>query len=455
MSKNFFLIVGLSFCIFFFGWVVVRATGVNSLDIKSEDTLPAMFLPVSIIKNGDIYLDQFYGQLIKKYPHPDDKDYLLGMTPFYLKKVDGRYLSAFPIITGILAVPVYLLPVLFGAGADWETVTFLSHVASALIAAVSGGFLFIILKRNFDLSRWKILAILAVYYFGTVNFAMISQGLWQHGTVQLFLILMLLSLFEMQKGGAKKCYFLFGLFSGLAVLSRPTAVLPFGILLLYYLGTNYKVLKSRTKPLLLLMLGFFLCVLFFIYYNSKYYGSVSNQGYSSQITTGWLSPFPISFFGVWVSPSKGILIFSPVFIFSLIGVFLALKKKQYVFLLFALIVLLHTLVISFWKHWYGGWSFGYRMSSDIVPFLVLLLIPFLNSGLFPKLKKLFFLLLGLSILIELYGLVFYDGIWHAAYDLGYENTSWLWSITDSEFAFDIRRVLVKLGLLEKACPKCL
>jgi hypothetical protein len=52
-------------------------------------------------------------------------------------------------------------------------------------------------------------------------------------------------------------------------------------------------------------------------------------------------------------------------------------------------------------------------------------------------------------------MIFFDGIWHNAYDKGFEDTSWLWSIRDSELAFNIRRVLVKLGLLERACPQCL
>ncbi|KKS61113.1 MAG: hypothetical protein UV25_C0001G0018 [candidate division WWE3 bacterium GW2011_GWB1_42_41] len=162
--------------------------------------------------------------------------------------------------------------------------------------------------------------------------------------------------------------------------------------------------------------------------------------------------------GVWLSPSKGILIFSPVFIFSIYGLYLAVKNKidkAGLYKIFAVIILLHTLVISLWKHWYGGWSFGYRMSGDVLPYFIFLMIPYINSVYFEKTKKLFFVLFGLSVFIEIYGLLFFDGIWHAAYDLGFENTSWLWSIKDSQFLFDIRRVLVKLGLMASACPKCL
>lgn len=116
------------------------------------------------------------------------------------------------------------------------------------------------------------------------------------------------------------------------------------------------------------------------------------------------------------------------------------------FLIFGLIVILHTFILGFWKHWYGGWSFGYRMASDILPFLVFLLIPFVQSSYFSRYQKAFYFLFLVSFLWELMGLVFYDGIWHAAYDHGFVNTGWLWSCKESELAFNLRRVLVKLGL---------
>ena len=123
--------------------------------------------------------------------------------------------------------------------------------------------------------------------------------------------------------------------------------------------------------------------------------------------------------------------------------------------MYGAVVLVHTIVLSKWKHWYGGWSFGYRMAADVIPFLVLLIIPFLKSHYFEKYKKLFQSLLVFSILVQIFGIIFFDGIWHAAYDRGFVDTGWLWSIKDSEVAFNIRRVLVKFGYLDKACPKCL
>ncbi len=452
--RNFFKITVASFLIFFASWMLVFLCGINKLAIQSEDTLPADFLPLVILKDHTLYLDRYYQMLITRYPHPDDKSYVKGLTPCYLKKVGHHYLSAFPIITPILALTLYL-PFLFGLPDTWNNVIFFSHLASALIVALSGGFLYLLIKRNSNLSEKNLYLLVFIFLFGTVNYAMTSQSLWQHGALQLLMILSLYYWFELMKNPGAKSSLLYGLFSGLAILSRPTALLPVGLMTLY-LGIVWIRSQKNWKTFIFLILaGVSIGLFFFLWYNSKYYLSINNQGYTGQLAGSWLSPFPISFFGVWVSPSKGILTYSPIFLFSLIGLYLAWKSKKQMFLLFGLIVILHTLVISLWKHWYGGWSFGYRMSSDIIPFLILLIIPFMESRWYKKLLGLFYVLLIWSISMELFGMVFFDGIWHAAYDRGFTDTSWLWSIKDSEIAFNVRRVLVKLGLLARACPKCL
>ena len=123
--------------------------------------------------------------------------------------------------------------------------------------------------------------------------------------------------------------------------------------------------------------------------------------------------------------------------------------------MYGIIVMLHTFVMGFWKHWYGGYSFGYRMAGDVIPFLVLMLVPFITSTFYSKkvLKNIFIIFVVISVLVQFYGMVFFDSIWHNAYDTGFRNTSWLWSVNNSEAAFNIRRVMVKLKLLDKESAK--
>ena len=452
--KKFFAIVIISWAVFLGGWFFVYKLGINTLAIQSEDTIPAIILPVTVIKEGTLYADTYYKAIIEKYPHPNDKNYQKGLVPFYFRKVGEHYISAFPVVAGLLSVPVYLIPMLARVEITWDNLTVLSHLSASLIVALSGGFFYLLLKKLIDDKKAMLLT--AIYLFATVNFAMVSQSLWQHGAVQLFTILSLLFLFR----GAGKAIdvFISGLFLGLAVLSRPTAgiLIPYFVLLPVYLrnrglmDTKVSMISASAvvKPTAWLLLGLLPSAIFFIWYNVIYFVDIANQGYASQIGGNWLTLFPQGFLGLWFSPSKGILVYSSVFIFSLIGFALSLKngiRKNLDSFLFMSIIITHTLILGAWKHWYGGYSFGYRMASDIIPFLVLLLIPYLKSPVFNKTKRLFYATLVISILFELVGLAFFDGIWHGTYDKGFWNQNWLWSVQNSELVFNIRRLLLKLG----------
>ncbi|HSX39795.1 MAG TPA: hypothetical protein VLI92_04385 [Candidatus Saccharimonadales bacterium] len=459
--STFLKLVISAFLIFFCSFLTVYITGINKLSIQSEDTVPAMFIPVTLVKEGTLYADSYYQTIRQKYPNPDDKSFIKDLTPFYFRKVGSHYISAFPIITPLFALVIFSIPLLLGMTVNFANLTILAHVSAALIVSLSGGFFYLLLN-NYLLKDKKMSVLLTgIYLFGTVNFALLSQSLWQHGTLELLTILGLIFLNKSYSQSKNQLgqIFLTSFFLGFAILSRPTALLIVFYLSLIFIGKHFERLKDLFNvKLLVYLLGFLPAILFFFAYNKLFYVSVANQGYADQLFSQWVFKFPEGFLGLWISPSKGLLIYSPVFIFSLVGLFLSFKRKitssNFEYIMYGCIVVVHTLVLGEWKQWYGGWSFGYRMASDIIPFLVLLLIPYIQSSLFAKTKKLFYLLAIVSVGIQFVGIVFFDGIWHAAYDRGFRDTSWLWSIKNSEFVFDLRRILVKSHLLKKACDQC-
>lgn len=459
------MLVGGSFLIYFFSWLIVYLLGVNKLAIQSEDTVPNLFIPITILEEKTLYADSYYSFIKDRYPHPDDKNFEKGLIPFYFRsvsqlqneKVITHYITAFPIITGLLVVPIYIFPLLFGIDINFENLAILGHIGGALIVSFSGGFFYLLLLKHLLKNKQLSLLLTLIYLFGTINFALVSQALWQHGTLQLFVILSLYFLYKSFESGKNLDTFFATVFMGLAILSRPTAALFVPFLFLIFLGKQ-GFNKNLFLRIIWFTLGFLPAILLFYWYNQTFYLDISNQGYSNQLFSEWLSKFPEGFLGLWLSTNKGILIYSPVFIFSLVGMYLAFKKKissvSFEYIIFACIAIAHTLVMGKWKHWYGGWSFGYRMAADIIPFLVILLIPYLTSEIYSKTRKLFKFAIIFSVLVQIYGMIFFDGIWHSAYDKGFQNTGWLWSVRDSELAFNIRRTLVKLHVLDKACPQC-
>ena len=75
-----------------------------------------------------------------------------------------------------------------------------------------------------------------------------------------------------------------------------------------------------------------------------------------------------------LSPSRGLLAFTPIAIISVVGVFLAILRRWISPLspYLAAILLLHTLVIS---SWWPGHGYGPRYFTDMSPLFVLFLVP--------------------------------------------------------------------------------
>lgn len=437
LKASVFKVFFISFLIYFFSWFVLYKLGVNSLPIQSEDVVPSIFTSIAIVKDGTFYLDNYYSMMVGRYPQPDDS----SLTPFYLRKVGEHYLTAFPLMSSLVVVPIFALYMPFVGTLSWSDIFYLSHLSGSFVLALSSMLIYYLFSKVIKTSEKNSLILTAIYSLATINLSLISQGLWQHGTIQFFLILGIIF-------WLKEKYFYTFLFLSLAFLSRPTAGLVlaiFGIYLLYNKILSWKLVKEVS-------LGILIPLLFFLYYNYAYYTDFSNQGYASQISNSWLGNPPESLIGMWVSPSKGILIYSPIFIFTLIGLWQGFKKNRLVAISFW-VILLHTLVLSKWKHWYGGYGFGYRMASDIIPFFIIP-IWYLIEHYYEKVKIKVFAVFVISFIIQISGLAFFDSIWHSAYDTGFRNTSWLWSIQNSEAAFNIRRLMVKARLLDKACEKC-
>jgi len=162
----------------------------------------------------------------------------------------------------------------------------------------------------------------------------------------------------------------------------------------------------RYRPLFLhYMLGAlaiaipFLAYNFFVYHSffSPYYLLLPKIGLHLRIE---------SLIGTLVSPSRGLFIYSPVWVFSLWGMVLKISNKEARAIDYCLmgILLLHWLTIASFPDWGGGHSFGPRYFTDIVPYLIYFLIPVLSylrraEGL---VKRVGFFLLCLCMAVSLF-----------------------------------------------------
>jgi hypothetical protein len=434
---QFFLVFLTSFLIYTGLFNIFYLSGINTKPLQSEDIISTAAIPFSILKEQNLDVNEYYDLMTKHYPNPDNKENV----PYYLKKVQDKYYSFFPNFTAILATPVYIIPALLNWDDSIETFRIMSRLGGAFITSLSVAFFWLLLRVKMLNLKLSIVLII-VYAFATNSLSTSSQGLWQHGSSQLFLTIGLLSLI-------KQKYNLSGLALGFAFISRPTNLLP---LVIFGVYTLFKT--KNIKQTVLYTLYALIPILLEVIIEIKTYGNVLNSGYATH-TQHFTHNMIEGFLGMWFSPSKGILIVSPVLIFMFYGFYKAIRKHKLNDLNLYLtgIIIVHFAVLGTWYNWFGGFSWGNRMSSDIIPIMVFMLIPFVSSKHFKRYIYLaiFTITLLFSIFYHLMGLIYFDGVWHTIYDS--KTRFWLWTIKDSQLVFSVKRAMFKLGVISNPIPE--
>ena len=340
---------------------VVLIYSLNGRNLTAGDTIPASYLPVSILREFDLDLDEF--------PFLYEPE-----MPWFVQRIDGRVVSAYPPWAGILSLPVYLLPVLGGLLAQSPWIYDLAKLSATLSTALSVVLLLFTLRRltNAAIAYW----IAIIYAFGTSSFSTSSQALWQHGPSQLFITL---TMYWLVRGISEPRFSAYtGLALASAVLCRPTNAL-MAVPIVAYLICHR---RDQCIGFLLAALPPALCL---AAYNLHYFGSPFTTGLIG--ATGpsriWDSafvlfstPFGEGLAGVLASPGRGLFVYSPIFLVSLVGMVMVWNDPTPILLRYLSLAPLPILVLTAkWLSWWGGGSYGPRLLADVTPLLCLYLYP--------------------------------------------------------------------------------
>jgi tetratricopeptide (TPR) repeat protein len=366
------------------GWVALGLAllcfivyNLNLREVSAHDTIPARFLPLSILAETDLDLDEFEFLHLHR---TDPKE-----LPYYLQYRNGHYYSSYPVLPGIMAVPVYVIPTLLGlfdaSEPDFSTdVGITSKVAAALFAALSVAFVYLACRRLFA-PRWALGAAL-LYAFATGTLSTSSQGLWQHGPAQLWLAAALWCLLPAVAGGETATSRLGalaalagGLSLGLAVAARGVMAVPAAVLFLYALRRNW-----RTLPFLLV--GPALAGALVGWYNFHHFGTLlGGEAFLSRLHLAmhgergsWKADFLPGLYGLFFSANRGLVVFTPLVLLAAAGAEWAWRKKNLAVLRWlAGATALTLLVYGFYSVWWGGWSYGPRYACDVLPLVAVLM----------------------------------------------------------------------------------
>jgi hypothetical protein len=337
----------------------------NLRPISSADTFPTRYLPISVIQEGDLDLDEF-PFLFRTGPWFDGEG-----TPYFLRNLGGHYYSTYPVGAALTAVPIYVIPVLLGLTDDAQDATIsgfsrtevvgtaLSKLTASLAIALSVWLVHagaLALGGDRRTAFW----VAAAYAFATSSWSLSSQGLWQSTMSQLWLSLAWYSLAVLPR--SPRWITWTGVALALAVASRPTT-LPFAVAISAWVALHRRDLLLRFLPFPILVGALLLA------YN-LWLGSLVG-GYGT--TPAHLSFFrPIALAGLLFSPSRGLLTMSPVLVVGVLGFGAAMRRPAERWWIYIAAASIATIGLhSFSQDWHAGFSYSYRYLIDLVPGLAL------------------------------------------------------------------------------------
>ena len=342
----------------------------NNDNIRPADAVWTEHVAASLLYSGDSDLNEYL-------PVLEDRDFYATF------RKDESIYYLFPIGTPLLVAPLLLASNIAMTALGFEDVYSHLQTASSLsdiplnlnlihasfFVSVTAALIYVIARRKLT---WPYAALLAMAFaFGTSAYSTASRALWQQGPSMLMLVITIY--FFVRAEEDSRWVRFAGIPLAFAFVVRPTnsvAILVFTLLVL---------LRYRNQ-LWHYLLGALLVAIPFIIYNVAVFATVFPPYYVPN-RIGQSAHFWEALVGNWISPARGLLIFTPIIIFAGVGVLLMIKKRTARALDYALIliILLHWIVISSFDHWWGGFTFGPRFFTDMMPLFVLLMIPVLQS----------------------------------------------------------------------------
>jgi hypothetical protein len=215
-----------------------------------------------------------------------------------------------------------------------------------------------------EVSIWSAVALAVLSVFATPAWSSASRALWQHGPSMLLLALALL--IQRRDGPL----FWVGLLLGFAYVVRPTNLVPLAAAALWALLSRPRRMPAFLAGAAVVLVPFMIANLSTYahplppYYRPGFYGANAFKG---EALAGHL-----------VSPGRGLFVYSPLFLLSFAGAALKARSRSLTLLDLSLAgcVVAHWIVLSTTNaNWWGGGSYGPRLFTDVVPYLMYFLIP--------------------------------------------------------------------------------
>src|SRR5215468_9821429 len=331
-------VVGPLFCALMAIYVV------NFRLLGAGDSLPTRLLPFSVLREGNLNLDEF------TWDRRSD-----GHLPYYVHQMGPHIYSVSTIATGLVVTPLYILPAwwLAARGIDYDdvrarvVVVAMERISAAFLTALSVCVLYVVLRR---LTGWRgALALTLLYALGTSTWSIASQALWAHALSELCLVI-LCAIFLLP-APSRASFIVAGLTAAVMVANRPQMMVFAAPALLFVAAYHRRHLLAFTA--LPAVVGALLLA-----YNTAVF-NVAVGGYGS--LRHFNGPLFEGLAGLVVSPNRGLLIYTPIMVFAFWGGVRIWRVAAPPWLRWLTVgVLLHVLVHAKFDEWWAGYTYGPR-----------------------------------------------------------------------------------------------
>jgi len=356
--RDFVLLVFLAFVVY----------NANFRLVRIDDSVPARLLPFNLALHATFYLEPWVE------PYLPQARGIYGI--YYAVKVGTHWLSVYPVILPVVITPLYVYPARWfsrmhidpatGDLAAIAIVDVMEKLSASLVAALSVGVLYLALRKV--ASRRSSLLLTLIYGVASSTWSISGQSLWRQGFTELSFALLLCAL--LRDSGSPGYAFWIGGVVALLAANAPHYI-PFALLF-----SVFFLLRQPTR-LWLFCVPLVIAGGLELAYNLHYFGSV--VGAHGLPQSGSKPTFYHSWdglAGLLISPSRGLLIFTPWVVFALWGMARAWREnkfgwERYLILGMAIVYSMHARMGS----WWAGWCFGPRYLTDFLPLLVFFILP--------------------------------------------------------------------------------
>lgn len=329
----------------------------NGREIGTVDSQPTKFTAREVAVMGTLTLDR----IVAERPG-------LAERPAFARDRAGHFRSAYPIPSALLAsIPATLLHRTGLVDMDAPLAPNLVAALTASLLTAAAVMLIYLAVRRLEPSTALLTAV--AIGLGTNYWALVSRTLWQHETVAFGLALALWAWLRPAGDLRRRDLWMGGIGLALAGAARPQ-VTPLVAIMLVWLAT-----RAGTRPAVVPAAIVGLAAAASIAANYTWFGHILGGAsrleavhLQTHAVEGTVSVTPwIGAAGLLVSPSRGLLVFSPILLVAA-AVFGRRSKtmREYGLGWLALAAAVQLATYAAYTVWWGGHTFGPRYALDLV-----------------------------------------------------------------------------------------